>query len=724
MPENTSKSNITFSLEDIATYPLPGHAIPNSLSFSNDDKTLTYLFATSDDPIQKLYALDGNTGERRIIAEPLGDGVQENTLSPEEVLRRQRERMLAVGITHYSRQSDTKRLLIPLMGDIYVQDTPDTPLRKVVDSTNTAPALNATMTADGQWIAFVRDDEVYVVSTEGGTPLQITTGARDTGKTHGLAEYIAQEELGRNTGFWWSNDSKLIAFAEVDETHIPKYHIIHQGKDSTGDGTDEVHRYPFAGGENANVRLGVIPREGGETVWMDTDFGEEIYVADVFWWGDNKVGAEILNRAQNKFMMVKFDPTTGERTTILEETSEYWINRRSYNRVLLDNGDFLNTSERTGYNHIYLYDAQGNIKKRVTDGDWIVDKIASVDEANGVIFFTASKDHPTESHLYRVNMNDGEITKISADSGTHSVIINHEKSQYIDIHTALNQPPQVTLRDIHTNDVIQTIHAPNDPRLDQFQLTPPEIVTLQNRLGDTLYGALYRPPPEFGDGPFPTVVHVYGGPGPQLVRNSYELTANLQLQYLRLSGFAVFRLDNRGSARRGLEFEGALQHRMGTVEVDDQVDGIRWLTEQGITDPTRVGIFGWSYGGYMSLMCLAKADDVFKVAVSGAPVTHWDGYDTAYTERYMSTPQDNPTGYKDGSVMAHVDSITGKLLLIHGMIDENVHFRHTARLINALIKAGKDYDLLLFPDERHMPRQKPDRTYLNERIVRYFLTHL
>jgi dipeptidyl-peptidase-4 len=250
-------------------------------------------------------------------------------------------------------------------------------------------------------------------------------------------------------------------------------------------------------------------------------------------------------------------------------------------------------------------------------------------------------------------------------------------------------------------------------------------VTLPNRDGTTLYGAIYRPPADrFGPGPYPTIVEVYGGPGPQTVQHAWPLTAVLRTQYLRSLGYLVFRLDNRGSARRGLAFEGALHRRMGTIEVADQVDGVKWLAAQGLADPARVGVMGWSYGGYMSLMCLAQAPEVFRVAVAGAPVTSWDGYDTAYTERYMATPAENPSGYAQGSVLSHVANIQGKLLIIHGMLDENVHFRHTARLINALIAARIPYDLLAFPDERHMPRRQADRTYQHERTIGFFLEHL
>ncbi len=249
-------------------------------------------------------------------------------------------------------------------------------------------------------------------------------------------------------------------------------------------------------------------------------------------------------------------------------------------------------------------------------------------------------------------------------------------------------------------------------------------MALQNRAGVTLFGTVYRPPAIFGDGPFPTIVSVYGGPHAQRVTNSWALTVDMRAQYLAGQGFLVFKLDNRGSARRGLAFEASIKHNMGDVEVADQVDGVRWLVEQGLADPARVGIYGWSYGGYMAAMCLARAGDAFQVAVAGAPVTHWDGYDTCYTERYMGLPQTNPDGYKASSVMHHLDKMTGKLLLVHGLIDENVHFRHTARLINGLIAAGKRYDLLLFPDERHMPRKADGRLYMEEQIADYFKKHL
>jgi dipeptidyl-peptidase-4 len=295
----------------------------------------------------------------------------------------------------------------------------------------------------------------------------------------------------------------------------------------------------------------------------------------------------------------------------------------------------------------------------------------------------------------------------------------------VDTYHSLHQPPTVRLRSLKDGVILAMLHSKRDARITELGLQPPEMVSLQNRDGATLYGAVYRPLADrFGPGPYPTLVHVYGGPHKQMIANSWEPTIYMRDQYLRNLGFLVFVLDNRGSARRGLDFEAAIKGGLGHVEVEDQVDGVRWLVAMGLADPERVGIFGWSYGGYISAMCLGRAPETFKAAAAGAPVTHWDGYDTHYTERYMGTPQSNPRGYLESSVMRHVESIQGKLLLVHGLIDENVHFRHTARLINALIAAHKPYELLLFPDERHMPRRLEDRVYMEERIRDFFLKNL
>lgn len=721
----------TFTIADIAAFPAPGMALPNSFAFSPDDTRLCYLLATGSPPAQQLYALDVASGAVSLLVTPPGGGTREETISPEEELRRQRARMLAIGLTHYSLAKQGDRILVPLQGSIYVQDGPGAPLRQVVDAERDGAAETPALSPDGRWVAYVHDAEVYVVPAEGGAPRKVTHGARAAGVTHGLAEFVVQEEFARGEGFWWSPDGRSIAFEEVDERHIPLYRIIHQGKDSTGEDAQEAHHYPFAGAANARVRLGVAPRDDGdpvepvEPVWMDLDFDEEYYLARVFWWPDGQLGAVIPNRAQTAVEVVSFDPATGARTRILRETSATWINLTDHHTIMpLDDGRFLWPSERSGFRHLFLYERDGTLIRQLTEGEWAVDEIEAVDESGGLAYFTGNREHPTERHLYTVSLAGGAVRRLTEQAGAHTVALDHACRRFVDVWSALDQPPAATLRSTQDGAMLYAIPMPADPRVAHFELEPPELVTLHSRDGVELHGAIYHPPARFGSGPFPTIVQVYGGPHAQQVKNDWSLTVHLQMQYLRQLGYLVFKLDNRGSARRGMAFESPIRHRMGHIEVDDQVDGVRWLVARGLTDPARVGVTGWSYGGYMTLRCLELAPDVFKVGVSGAPVTSEDGYDTAYTERYMGTPQSNPEGYAASSVLKDVAQIRGNLLLVHGMLDENVHFRHTARLINALNRAGKSYDLLIFPDERHMPRHQSDRVYLNERVIAYFTQHL
>jgi dipeptidyl-peptidase-4 len=709
-------------IEEVARRPLPGMAGPGELAFSPDDRLISYLYSPNGDLTRQLYGFDPETGEARLLLEPPNGGTQEEDLSLEEKLRRERQRQLELGVTHYAWAENANRLLLPLQGEIYVQEGADPPLRKVV-AKDGAPVLDPQFSPDGKWVAYARDAEVYVVPAKGGQPRQLTYGARGTGRTHGLAEFIAQEEMGRSQGFWWSRDSQWIAFVEVDETHIPVYRIVHQGKDAVGETAQEDHHYPFAGAENAKVRLGVVSLAKGETTWLKLGREEDIYLARLAWLSDGTLCAQVENRAQTELELIRINPISGERRTLLRETSQVWINLHDMFEPLKD-GRFIWASERSGFRHLYLYGREGRLIGQLTEGGWMVDDLVKVDEERELVYFTASQEGPTESHLYVVSLDGSAPRRITTEPGMHSVVIDHRAERFIDTCQALDKPPTITLRSLADGSLLRTIYESDDPRVSELALTPPELVTIQSRAGETLYGAIYRPPARFGPGPYPTIVSVYGGPHAQLVTNSWTTTVNMRAQYLRQQGFLVFTLDNRGSARRGLAFEGAIKANMGDVEVQDQVDGVRWLVAQGLADPERIGIYGWSYGGYMAVMALARAPETFKVAVAGAPVTHWDGYDTHYTERYMGRPQDNPQGYEVSSVMHHVEQIKGKLLLVHGLIDENVHFRHTARLINALIRAGKRYDLLLFPDERHLPRRLEDRVFMEEQVCGYFLSHL
>lgn len=712
------------TIEDIAQAPKPGWALPGELTFSPDDQWITYLQAQGDSIVRELHAFNTSSHQQHICVPASGDSASEDNLSLETKLRRERARQLELGVIAYTWAPYGERLLVPFPDGLYLQDGINPALRRLVSS-DLGVIQDPQFSPDGNWVAYVQANEVWVIPAQGGEAKQITSGAAETGKTHGLAEFIAQEEMHRSRGYWWSPDSQFIAFEEADETHIPVYRIVHQGQEFTGEGAQEDHHYPFAGFPNARVKLGVVSRSGGDPLWMDLGADEDIYLARVNWLPDGQLTAQIENREQTQLDLLSFDPQTGQAHLLLREETPIWINVHDMFYPFQTGpfaGSFLWGSERTGFRHLYLYSREGMLLKSLTNGDWMVEQLAGVDETNGIVYFTATRESPLEAHLYAVRMQTGgglpeEPKRITQEAGTHQVILDHACRTFIDIHHSLQVPPHIRLCALADGSTLAILFEPQDPRLSRLSLEPPEMVTLQSRDGTTLYGAIYRP--TTGSAPYPTIVSIYGGPQVQMVANHWRMTSELRAQYLRQQGYLVFVLDNRGSAHRGLAFEGAIKHHFGQLELQDQIDGIHWLTEQGLTDPQRVGIYGWSHGGYMSAMALTHAPEVFKVAVAGAPVTNFDGYDTHWSEHYMGTPQDNPDGYREGSVMPYVHQMTGKLMLVHGLIDENVHFRHTARLVNALIKARKSYELLLFPDERHMPRHLADRVYMEERILSF-----
>ncbi|MCY1054520.1 DPP IV N-terminal domain-containing protein [Nannocystis sp. SCPEA4] len=724
-------------LEEAAAYPLPGVVGPQAITFTPDGRALVYLRSPERTLVRQLYRRDLKTGEESLLVAPPGGGATEDNLSLEEKLRRERLRQRELGITSYAWAEEGDTLLVPLTGKIYVKTPDDAELRLLVDPGPGKPALDARLSPDGRRVAYVHDDELYVVDVAGGAPKQLTSGARGTGKTNGLAEYIAQEEMHRPHGFWWSDDGKQLAFVEVDETHIPIYRIVHQGKDAVGEGAQEDHRYPFAGSPNARVRLGVVPVAGGRVTWMD--LGEFEYLARVKWFPDGSLTAQLQDRAQKHHRLVRLDPRTGARSLLLEETGEPWYNLHDDLRPLEKGelaGGFVWSSERSGFRHLELRAGDGALIRELTHGTWPVDHVVAVDEERGRVYFTGWRDRPTEKQLFMVPLaGGGEIVQLTREPGVHDVVVDRAKRRFVDAHSSVQHPTRLSLRSLDDGKVLEELPGEDDPRLAGLDLPPPELLSFRNRHGDELWAAIYRPDPSASRAdargapvpagpPYPTLVQVYGGPHAQRVVDTWGSTVDMRAQALRSRGYLVIKIDNRGSARRGLAFEGAIHRDLGRVELEDQVDGVRHFAALGLIDPDRVGIYGWSYGGYLSAMAMVRHPDVFRLAVAGAPVTHWDGYDTHYTERYMGTPADNPDGYRESSVMAHAGQLRGALMLVHGLIDENVHFRHTSRLIGALIRARKAYELLLFPDERHMPRGLEDRVHMEEQILAFMQKHL
>jgi len=788
---------ITF--EDIAKYPgrafLSRAGAPTKIGFAPDNESLVYLGGSGDGAsssglTQKLWkrtiikdgeiSPDPDSDEISVLAEPPAGVGEEDTLSEEEKLRRERTRQLETGITNFEYSANKKVLLCPIGNDLFVKrddgDDENDDLVRIVDGSSLpGSVLDPHVSADGSLAAFVCDKELYVVSTaEGGGPPRRMTydadrSADGNGIVNGLADFIAMEEMSRNEGFWISPDAKFVAFEQSDESHIPNYKILHQGQDDPH--RQEDHRYPFAGAANPTAKLGILRTNNDDDekqqapVWLDIHsvFGEDMYLARVQWgvtgpFRENQhLFVQVMNREQTELVLLRFDvpddasaaaaPLAG--VELVRETAKEgaWHNLHDV-LIPLKSGGFVWASENpTGFRHLYLHD--GDTGARIVpitlepgedSPGWMVDICTAdmVDQQRDVFYFTGTKDGARESHLYRTSVEfyegDEKIERITPAGGFHTVLaINTRAGIFVDSWSSIDEPHKVAVRSLLDGSILRILHdgSSTDPRVTELNLPAPEWFDVVSKATSdtnpttsavprTLHGAIYKPDPAVhGDGPHPAVVSLYGGPHAQMVTDSYGMTVDLRAQRLRARGYVVIKVDNRGSARRGLDFETCLRRDMGNLEVEDQVAAVeRWIDE-GLVDPDRVGVYGWSYGGYMSAMCLAKRPDVFASAVAGAMVSHWDGYDTCYTERYMGTPLNNPDGYSRSAVMPHVPGIEGSLLLVHGLIDENVHFRHTARLVNALIENRKHYELLMFPDERHVPRGLADKVFMEERIASF-----
>jgi dipeptidyl-peptidase 4 len=707
----------------VARLPYPGTVVPGALAFTPDGTAVTYLESESQSLNRVLWRVDVAPGARpHIVARAPGEGDTEANLSKEEILRRERQRLRETGITQIARAAKADVIVAPLQGDLYLLKGESRLERLTLTQ---SPELDPQLSPDGTQVAFVRDGEIWVIDVATRAAKQLTWGA-GAGLAHGLAEFIAQEELDRASGFWWAPDGSRIAYQETDERPVSLYSIVHQGGDAF---SVETHRYPFAGCANAKVRLGVVATEGGETRWLSVaEANDEGYLARVVWENEKSILVQWLARDQGSLRLYRVDVTSGTRELLIEERSDTWINLHDDLRVVDRTGELLWSSERTGFKHLELRDRAGRMIRTLTEGEWPVDQVLMLDSDKREVWFAAGRESPLELQLYRVSLDGGPVERITRAHGTHRVVVAPDRRHFVDTVSNRRQPPITTLCDRKGKVVTTLADAGTDPRLESLALPLPFLTQFKSRDGVTLFGAFYAPRSlPAGERP-PLVVIVYGGPHVQVVTESWgersnatAMTVDLTAQLLAERGFAVWKMDNRGSAHRGHAFEVPLYHHMGAVEVRDQVDGVRFVARSWPdVDCTRVGVTGASYGGYMTLRCLTEAAEVFHAGVSISPVTSWDGYDTAYTERYMGMPQQNSKEYDESSVLTHVDRLQGKLFLIHGMLDENVHFRHTARLTTALITANKPFTLLPLPDERHSTRRELDRQYVAERVVSFF----
>ena len=717
-------NNRQLSLADVAHYPLPGMDAPSQVEFTPDHRKIAYLLAAAGSLAQELWTYDLASGERRQLTQLVGDAASASEqISLGEELRRERSRQRELGVTGYqfvqAGEGGPLVLLVPFAGRLYLARGEE----RLVPLLDSEGAGDARLSPDGSQVAFVRAGELFVLPIDGTGRARALTGGAEEGVTSGLAEYIAQEEMGRPEGYWWSPDGTRLAFVRADSRHIPLYPIVHQGTEQV---TVEEHRYSFAGARNATVQLGVVALEGqaGSVNWMDLGPNEDIYLARVTWRPDGVLTALIQERDQCTQRLVAFDSLSGTATTLIEERGQPWLNLHDDLRFL-SSGEFLWSSEQRGFRHLSLHERDGREIRILTAGPWMVTGQVTVDEEQGLVYFQATCESPQERHLYAVPLDGGPLRRLTREPGWHDAVISPDGRSFVDIWQNPEQPPRLVLRTLADGEERALLFEREGITPASLGLSVPEITSFHTSDGVLLYAAIYASEQTRSEGqPRPLVVAVYGGPHAQTVTSSWSLTVDLRAQYLAQQGFVVLKVDNRGSAHRGLAFEATIARAMGQREIDDQVAGVRYLADRPYIDSERVGIYGWSYGGYMVCRALLRAPEVFRVGIAGAPVTFWEGYDTHYTERYMGAPNTDAMSYRASSVLPEAGRLVGKLLLVHGLVDENVHARHTMRLIEALSAAGRDYQLLLFPEARHMPRNPAHLEYLERRLVEFLRQHL
>ncbi len=604
--------------------------------------------------------------------------------------------------------SSGHEMLVSVGGDLFLLHTETGRWEQL---TATAEAeRDPKLSPDGRFVSFRRDHNLYSLAVASKKVTQLTTDGSAT-LWNGELDWVYPEELNLSTAHWWSPDSSQIAYLQFDvgrESIFPQVDLL------SWRAFTEPERFPQPGTPNADVRLGVVSLEGGPTRWMDIGETRDRLLARVDWTPDSRgLAYRRLNRIQNRLDLGLADTRTGISRVLLTEEDSYWVNVNDDFRFLNRGKQFLWGSERDGYHHLYLYSMEDKHVTQLTKGDWEVTAVAGVNEETREIFFVSTEQSPLERQLYRVRLDGKQKQRLSGGAGTHAISMSPTTTFYLDTASSMATPPR---RTVHASDGSQIAVYKESAPVD-VEILPTEIVQLKAKDGAQLFARMIKPAGFAADKKYPVIVMVYGGPGVQEVRDEWS-GANFD-QVLAQKGYLIWQLDNRGSAGRGHMWESKIYHETGAIELSDQLDGIRYLGSLGYADMTRVGIHGWSYGGYMTLYALANAPAVFKAGIAGAPVTEWRNYDSIYTERYMGLPAENPEGYKRSSPQTNAGDIKARLMIVHNIEDDNVHFQNSVQMANVLEREGKQFQMLVYPQKTHRV-DTPLRRQMLQAMLEFF----
>jgi dipeptidyl-peptidase-4 len=695
--------------------------LPQNLAWSPDNSRLAYLLRGASGENADLWSVDVATGEKKLLVS--ADKLS-NLAPPPTAIKNalERERVTRYHVASFLWAPDSRHLLFSPEGQLWLYTLENG--TAVPITSNPDPSTDPKFSPDGRRVAFLRDHNLYVHSVSGKSEKQLTKDT-DANLLNGEVDWVYAEELSVRSNYFWSPDGKQIAYLQMDETKVPTYPITNWLPTHP---TLDQQKYPQPGDPNPAVKIGVVEASGGKTRWISLTDDSDIYIPRFGWVREGILWAEVMNRAQTQLDLYFIDASNGHSRKMLTESDPTgWINVNDDFSVLSTGDRFLWSSWRDGNTHLYFYSfdkqdplaAPATLDRQLTHGNFEVLGVQSVGESAGLVYFLCNKDDPRQQQLYSVKLDGSGLQRVSTDDGVHAVSFSPDSKHFVDHVSSLTIPPQFSLC------------TPGGPckqfwqssTASTYNLAPTKFLEFKAADGTLLYGQLLLPPQSTSSEKIPLVINIYGGPAAQLVLNEWGGLLGAFNQILVHQGFAVFSVDNRGTPNRDRKFQVAIRHQFGAVELKDQLTALdQLLSEYPQLDRSRIGIWGWSNGGSMTLYAMTHSD-VFKAGVSVAPVTDWHDYDSIYTERWLGTPHDNPQGYAD-PMAKDAAKLHGSLLLVHGSSDDNVHLQNSIQMIQGLILAGKQFRFMTYPDKTHSISGTPDRDHLFHMIDDHFLHDL
>jgi dipeptidyl-peptidase-4 len=705
----------TLTIESIfAEGGITGRA-PEAVQWSPDGKKLAFVQRDDAGEHGELWYVDAATGEKKVLVSEakLAGLAPDSTKIKDE---REKERVLRYHVAAYVWSPDSKYLLFNAQGQLWVYSLENGVAVQFTSSPE--PSGDPKFSPDGTRIAYLRKHNLYVQPIAGQDSHALTDD-NDENILNGEVDWVYAEELEVRSNYFWSPDSKEIAFLQMDEKQVPTYPI-----------TDwipthpkvEQEKYPKAGDPNPIVRIGVVPTKGGKPKWITLTTDSDIYVPRFGWVRDGILWAQVLNRAQDTLDLYFIDVKSGHSRKVLTESSPgSWVNVNDVFRILKSGDRFLWSSWRDGHTHLYLYSfdkqnplgTDAKLERQLEKGDYEVASVEGVDDNS--VYFVANQGDYRRRNVFSVQLDGSDSRRLSQADGWHAATFADDGKHWLDRYSAVMTPPEWSL--CTTGGPCTKVWESRS--VAEYGLVPPKYLEFKADDGSTLYGQLFLPPGSPAE-KIPVIVYVYGGPAAQLVTDTWEGTNGLFHQRLLRKGFAIFTVDNRGTPNRGRDFSASIRHEFGAIELKDQLAALKEvLSQYPQLDKDRMAIWGWSNGGSMTLYAMTHSE-AFKAGISVAPVTDQRNYDTIYTERYMGLPKDNPKGYDDGAVIKVAGQLHGALFLVHGTSDDNVHFQNSIQMIDALIKADKPFRLMIYPNKTHGIAGKAARTQLFQLMEEHF----